>query len=76
MLLYSSRFRRRAVTRPGSGLAARSIRSYSLRSSPSLARFRRALGFGTPFGGISPDRIFWTTISQTLRSFSACSAVE
>ena len=57
VFVYSARFRRRAVTRPGSGLTSASARVNSFsRNVTSVAIC--SSGFSTSTGGISPDLSF------------------
>ena len=72
MLLYSARFSRRSVTRPGSRsppthVTFKSVVSTRVRN----AAFSAAGGCGLDFGGISPLSTTRNTVFQVLRSFRA-----
>ena len=56
MFVYSVRFRRRAVTRPGSGVAFRSTRASSDLEKADQRVDLRSWRCATPEGGISPER--------------------
>ena len=72
VLLYSVRLRRRAVTRPGSGGVAASIRSSSRASHVATAWRCSSGGCSSSSGGISPRRSLPTTSSH----WSRCSTSD
>ena len=63
-LAYSTRFIRRATTRPGLGSAA-ATRSSAVSSEVAKASMVAASGRGRPSGGICPLRSLCTTFSST-----------
>lgn len=71
VLLYSKRFSRRAVTRPGSGLWLRSIASMRASIQALTCVMLAADGRGRPLGGIWPVRNFSRILGQT--SSAGCS---
>ena len=76
VLLYSARFSRRAVTRPGSGLWLWEGRwgRDSIHSSTALTV--SGSGRGRPAGGISPRRSFPNTFSRISPPLSAAPGVR
>ena len=76
MLLYSARFSRRAVTRPGSGLGSREGRLGLDSIHSSTAVTVSGSGRGRPSGGISPRISFSRTFSQTSPPLSAALGVR
>ncbi len=75
MLLYSVRFSRRAVTRPGSGGRARSARSSSASIQAVTPLTSASSGRGRPTGGISWLRSLPRTFSQAWESWAIEAAV-
>ncbi len=76
VLLYSARFRRRAVTRPGSAAARRSARSSSVWMLCVTALICAPVGLGKPGGGISPLRTLRTILSHVSRLRFTTSTME
>src|SRR5262249_42741952 len=65
VLVYSARLRRRAVTRPGSGLVLRSWRSNSAVRDWTISSIFG--GAGAPLGGLSRARVLRGGVSQPSR---------
>ena len=61
VLRYSSRFSRRIVTRPGSGLAGSTLKTAPSIQRSSLSR-SAAEGCGFPAGGIICEAMFFQTV--------------
>ena len=75
VLLYSVRFSRRVVTRPGSGGRAASALAISRSTKPVSSAICFAVGRGSSSsGGMSPSRSLRTTISQRSASLVRASS--